>query len=273
MLALSNLPLNLPHLALSLALCLPLAAGCSGDDSQGSASEGSTSTEATTSSSTSGASTSTSTTDATTSTTTGGVCEAQEPSALSIASDPDTYGTCGVPFEFFAKRKAGGISVERCTDDTCSSCDPELAYDLDLGSSIAVPEEACLLISHETKMDEAICRSRSFVISRIGESSPIIVATALTPEVPSSLTPATLTATAVSPQECSCSASWCCDDTLVVHGIEFTADGGDPVTIRPGFGNFKQLEYAGSSYEAVVTQAYEECDGGALRTGWYLRRL
>jgi len=266
----SPLTLLAPGLALALALALP---ACSGDDSQSSASEGSTTSTSTTTSTTTSESSS-STTDDTTTTTTGGVCEAEEPFTLSIASDADTYGTCGTPFEFFAKRKAGGISVERCTDDTCSSCDPNLAYDLDFGSSTAVPEETCLKIAHETTTVGDVCRSRSFVIWQIGETAPLIVATSLTPEPPPTLTPATLESAAVSPRECTCSSSgdWCCDGALTQHNIQFTADGGDPLTVSPGLANFKMLSYAGASYEAVVTQAYEQCDGGELLTGWYLRK-
>ncbi len=264
----------LTHLAPRLALALAFASAapaCSGDDSQGSASDGTTSS---TSTSTSTSTTTGTTAAETTTTTTGGACEAEEPFALSIASDEDTYGTCGTPFEFFAKRRAGGVSVERCTDDTCSSCDPELAYDLDFGSSTAVPEETCLKIAHETKDDGGVCRSRSFVIWQIGATAPLIVATALTPEPPPALTPATLESAAVSPRECACASSgdWCCGDAVTQHNIQFTADGGDPLTVAPGLANFKMLAYAGADYEAVVTQAYEECEGGELRTGWYLRK-
>jgi len=265
-----------PSLGLSLALALALALpACSGDDSQGSASDGSTTTSATATTATTTTTTgetSSSTSDDTT-TTTGGLCEAEEPFGLSIASDADTYGTCGTPFEFFAKRKAGGVSVERCTDDTCSSCDPNLAYDLDFGSSTAVPEETCLKIAHETKSVGDICRSRSFVIWKISETAPLIVATALSPEPPPALTPATLESAAVSPRECSCSSSddWCCGDAVIQHNIQFIVDGGEPVTVSPGLADFKMLSYAGASYEAVVTQAYEQCDGG-LVTGWYLRK-
>jgi hypothetical protein len=264
----SPLTLLAPGLALALALSL---AACSGDDSQSSATESTTSSTST--STTTTGETSSSTTADTTSTT-GGVCEAEEPFALSIASDADTYGTCGTPFEFFAKRKAGGFSVERCTDDTCSSCDPNLAYDLDFGSSTAVPEETCLKIAHETKTVDSLCRSRSFVIWQIGETAPLIVATSLTPEPPPALTPATLESAAVSPRECSCSSSgdWCCGDAVTQHNIQFIADGGDPVSVSPGLANFKMLSFAGANYEAVVTQAYEQCDGGELLTGWYLRK-
>ncbi len=255
-------------------LCLTIAA-CSSDDSQGSDTQGSsTSNPSTSTSTTSETSTSTSTTDATT-TTTGGACEAIEPFQLSIAQDAVTYGTCGVPFEFFAKRKAGTVSVERCTDDTCSSCDPDLAYDLDFGSSTAVPDEQCLRISHETKSVNNICRSRSFVIWRIGQTAPLVVATTMTPEPPPTLTPATLSTEVLSARECSCStgASWCCGDSLTIHNIKFSVEGGESQSISPGLANFKQIKYADSTYEAIVTQAFENCESGDLETGWYLRRL
>lgn len=253
-------------------LCLTIAA-CSSDDSTGSDSQGSSTSGSSTSTSSTGE-TSTSTTDATT-TTTGGACEAEEPFAVSIAQDAVTYGTCGVPFEFFAKRKAGTFSVERCTDDTCASCDPDLAYDLDFGSSTVVPDEACLRVSHETKSVNDVCRSRSFVIWLIDQAAPLIIATTISPEPPPTLTPPTLTTEVLSARECSCStgASWCCGDSLTVHSIKFSVDGGDSQSVSPGLANFKQIKYADFVYETVVTQAFEDCDSGEIETGWYLRRL
>ncbi|HFE45326.1 MAG TPA: hypothetical protein ENJ18_07495 [Nannocystis exedens] len=259
---------------LSATLLSFTLAACSSDDSQGSGTQGSSSSNSSSSTSTT-SETSTSTTDATTTTTTGGACEAEEPFQVSIAQNSVTYGTCGVPFEFFAKRKAGTLSVERCTDDTCASCDPDLAYDLDFGSSTVVPDEECLRISHETKSVNDVCRSRSFVIWRVGQTAPLIVATTMTPEPPPTLTPATLATELLSARECSCStgASWCCGDSLTIHNIRFSVEGGDSQSVSPGLANFKQIKYADSTYEAVVTQAFKNCESGDLETGWYLRRL
>ena len=272
----TRLSLRVAALVAAAGLTLGVAA-CSGDDSQTSASEGETTTTTDTSTSTSTTSDTTTTTtgETTASETTGGACEAEDPFALNIAADADTYGTCDVPFEFFAKRKAGTLTVERCTDDTCSSCDPNLAYDLDFGSSTAVPEEMCLTIAHETKTDLGVCRSRSFVIKRVDQEAPLVIATAITPEAPGGLTPAGLAASAVNPRDCSCDAAdaWCCGGSVTTHSIAFTVDGGDPVTVAPGLANFKQLSFAGFTYEAVVTQAYTPCDSDSPRTGWYLRRL
>ncbi|MEZ4383565.1 MAG: hypothetical protein R3A79_19700 [Nannocystaceae bacterium] len=253
------------------------AAACSGDDGQASATEGSTTTTGDTSTSTSttgDASTSTAG-ETTASETTGGACEAEAPFALNLASDADTYGTCDVPFQFFAKRKAGTLTVERCTDDTCASCDPNLAYDLDFGSSTAVPEEMCLTIDHETKTDAGACRSRGFVIARVDQEAPLVIGTAITPESPSAVEAAGLSASAVDERSCSCDAAddWCCGGSVQTHSVEFVVDGGDTVTVAPGLANFKQIAFANFTYEAVVTQAYTPCDSDAPRTGWYLRRL
>ena len=266
---------SLPAIISASLLCLTIA-GCSGDDSSASDSQGSSTSGSSTSTSSTGE-TSTSTTDATTTTTTttGGACEAEEPFAVSIAKDAVTYGTCGVPFEFFAKRKAGTFTVERCTDDTCASCDPDLSYQLDFGSSTVVPDETCLRVSHETINVNDVCSSRSFVIWLIDQAAPLIIATTISPEPPPTLTPATLTTELLSARECSCStgASWCCGDSLTVHSIKFSVDGGDSQSVSPGLANFKQIKYADFVYEAVVTQAFEDCDSGEIKTGWYLRRL
>jgi hypothetical protein len=112
----------------------------------------------------------------------------------------------------------------------------------------------CLTIAHETKTDGGVCRSRSFVIKRVDQEAPLVIATSLTPEAPADLTPAGLAASAVNPRDCSCDAAddWCCGGSVTTHSVAFTVDGGDPVNVAPGLANFKQL---------------------SPRTGWYLRRL
>ncbi|MCA9636688.1 MAG: hypothetical protein KC420_11730 [Myxococcales bacterium] len=266
-------PLTAPLLALALGLA------CNGDDGSGASSETGTGSSTGDASSTSTSSTGDASSTSAETTTTGGneACEAVEPFALNIANDPDTYATCEVPFEFFAKRRAGTVTVERCGDNNCSSCDPNLAYDLDFGSSTVVPEETCLRIAHETRDVAGVCRTRGSVIWRLDQpTSPLVVMTALTPEPPATLDPATLTTKAVGARACTCDAgdAWCCDGEITGYAIEFTVEGEAPVQVEPGLANFKNLSYAGAKYEAVVTQAYEAAGCGVgLTTGWYLRRI
>ncbi len=269
--------------ALVLVAPLLVSLGCRGDDGGASATESST-TDASTSTSTSDGSTSTtgaastSTTGSeTTSTTGGGVCMADKPFAINIAGDPDTYETCGAPLSFFAKRKGGTITVEICADDTCGSCDPMVAYDLDLGSALVVPEETCLEMTHETVDVGGVCRTRGLVMWRVTPAGPpIFVVTGVTPEPPAALDPATLSVSMLPLRSCGCDAadSWCCMGSVDEHSLEFTVDGEAPVVVDPGFVNFENLSYAGAKYEVVVTEAHEAAACGfGLSTGWYMRRL
>ncbi len=271
-------------------LLTPLGLGCAGGDGEttSAASTGASATEDTTSASagataTAASSTGSTTAGATTAATTaadatsetGAGCAIPPNERLDLVAE-NLDSNCGFTTTHYGR--VATDNVRECLDPGCNTCLGAELFPLDILPPGALTEGTCVQFKHYTEVapPPADCETRALVPwAAPGDSAPLLLG-GTEHGSPAAITEAGLPAleiAMVAPQDCACAGDvedGCCGDELTRYELEFTPEGGAPVTIASDAS--APLSLGGQSYTAHVTVAHAStsCDETLDYVTWFL---
>ncbi|HFE45324.1 MAG TPA: hypothetical protein ENJ18_07485 [Nannocystis exedens] len=203
----------------------------------------------------------------------------------------DTSDNCPATDSYVARRE--GTTFYRCTNPN-GSCDevncPMDMVALDLPSVynpvLMTLNTPCISVVHELATIDGICRTRSLVVwpsdADTSVEAPKIILAAHTPDAPKILDDLSISVEAEQ-RQCDCGPPckidfalgeefWCCENKLSLGTYRISTGG---TVERRTYGKFvtaTEIQYRGKSFDFIVTQGHEACDGSGFQAGWYMTK-